>query len=117
MQPTIKSYIKVLGLVNGLSIGSVVWDNKYLLYGAIAIATLSLLLKAVVYCIDLTLEKFLDVLGMITNFIILSIVYIVIILPLSLLFQLRSKKQESRTDGAFTVVERNFTAEKFEKQW
>lgn len=62
-------------------------------------------------------EKISEVLGKISATILLSIIFFLVLTPLSVLRKLLQKKVVTNQDSNFLVVEKNANEESFHRQW
>jgi hypothetical protein len=113
-------YIEILSLTNGLVIVYLLIHAKWFLYASILIATTCLLVPAFANRLGPLLDKLVKWIGIVTNAIILGMVFIFVLTPISILYRLFNKKKafnQTNKSSFFVTRNRNFTNDDFKKQW
>lgn len=115
-----KTYNTILVIVTGLLVFYLIFENEWFVYSAVSIGVLSLLSAKIAELIVKAWFGIAQVLGYINSRIILSVIFFLILFPLSLLSRLTGKPalQIKRQDGSY-FTDRNhlFLKEDFEKPW
>ena len=113
-------YIEILSLTNGLVILFLFSHRLVFLYASVAIALLSVFIPKFALLLSAGLRKILQVLGIISNYVILGFVYLLILTPLALLYRLFGKKKnesQKYSDSYFSLKDHTYSPEDFKNQW
>ena len=113
-------YIEILSLTNGLVILFLITGKTWLLYISVALAVTALLIPAFAVLLGSSLKKVIQALGMVTNTILLTIVYFLLLTPLAILYRIANKKKRKpslESNSFFIKKEHTFQAEDFNNQW
>ena len=120
MEPAQKTKSQ-LAIVTGFALLSVIFHIKFLLLAAIVVGLISLLFPSGGDIIVRIWTKMAEVLGSVNSKIILSLVYFVILLPVSLLYRLFNKNplqlEKVDKESYYLPKDCKYTAQDFEKIW
>lgn len=110
-------YLKVLGFINGLIVLYLLNRQIWILYLAIGLASLSILFPVIARLLGTLLEKVLFVAGLCVNILLLTLIYIILVTPLALYYQVSQRKNKAIGSSTFDAINKTYTPEDLKHQW
>lgn len=116
-----KDLSSLLVIVTGLNIAAWYFDQPLLLFISIAVGVISLLIPAAGYYLVWLWGKIAEILGWINSRIILSLIFFIVLTPISLIYRLFHKDplalRKPKNNTVYNTRDHEYTSEDFQNTW